>query len=281
MAGDWIKVEKATARKPEVLRLAALLDIPVDHAFGLCVRFWSWCDDQLADGHAPGVTVVTLDSVFGHAGFCDALLSVGWLVARNGSLSIPNFDRHLSESAKARALSGKRKQKQRGPKVSRSQRDKSVTREEKRREEKNVIHTPLPPFETESEPIGDHDAGTPAAKPAEWTRWRDDTLSYEANLIRTWNSLPGVAPYGLAALQSIHQRTLSERLKDPGWNWQEAMKRFPLNWGTGISPPSLPWFLKESSVADILGGKYARGSPGGGKPGQYDGLKAFVARGDT
>lgn len=30
MAGDWIKVEKATARKPEVLRLADLLQVHPD-----------------------------------------------------------------------------------------------------------------------------------------------------------------------------------------------------------------------------------------------------------
>ena len=61
MAGDWIKIEKATCAKPEVLRIAASLSIPVDQALGLCVRFWCWCDDQLMDGHAPGVTNVTLN----------------------------------------------------------------------------------------------------------------------------------------------------------------------------------------------------------------------------
>lgn len=137
MAGDWIKVEKATARKPEVLHLSTLLDIHPDHAFGLCFRFWSWCDDQLASCHAAGVTFVTLDSVIGHAGFASALVKVGWLQVREGSLVIPNFERHLSESAKNRALSGKRQKKRRDcvTETSRSDRDKSVTREEKRREE--------------------------------------------------------------------------------------------------------------------------------------------------
>lgn len=137
MAGDWIKVEKATARKPEILRLAESLSIHPDHAFGLCIRFWSWCDDQLTTGHAPGVTNVTMDAVIGHAGFSAALVSVGWLRVRDGSLEVPNFDRHLSDSAKTRGLSGKRKDKQRKSvtQTSRSERDKSVTREEKRRVE--------------------------------------------------------------------------------------------------------------------------------------------------
>lgn len=138
MAGDWIKVEKATARKPEVLRLADLLGVHPDHAFGLCVRFWFWCDDQMSDGHAASVTTVTLNAAFGHAGFVESLVEVGWLRVRDGSLEVPNFDRHLSESAKKRSLSGKRQQKRRHAnvtKVSRSKRNKCVTREEKRRED--------------------------------------------------------------------------------------------------------------------------------------------------
>lgn len=146
MAGDWIKVEKATARKPEVLRIADLLGIPLDHAFGLCVRFWSWVDDHVATGHVHSVTCVTLETVFGHAGFVDALLSVGWLRVRNSSLVIPNFDRHLSESAKNRALSRERKQKQRSQTVTEMSRSER-TREEKRREEVNTKRTGkfLPP----------------------------------------------------------------------------------------------------------------------------------------
>ncbi len=151
MAGDWIKVEKATPQKPEVMAIADELGIHVDHAFGLCFRFWSWCDDQMTDGHARRVTNVTLDAVFGHAGFATALVNVGWLRVREGSLEVPNFDRHLSESAKNRALSGSRKRKQRGKDVtetSRCERDKSVTREEKRREEKKEEIQPAAPVPT-------------------------------------------------------------------------------------------------------------------------------------
>lgn len=142
MAGDWIKVEKATARKPEVLRLADLLNIHPDHAFGLCVRFWFWCDDQLDSCHAPSVTNVTLDCVVGHTGFATALLEVGWLHARNGSLEVPNFDRHLSDSAKKRADSLRRKQKQRAgdvTKVSHKKCDIPVTKRESREIEKENI----------------------------------------------------------------------------------------------------------------------------------------------
>lgn len=113
MAQDWIKVEKTTPEKPEVLCISEILEIHPTHAFGLCVRFWLWCDDQMQSMSQKFVTNVTLDYVVGHKGFADALVVVGWLRVREGSLEVPNFDRHLSESAKKRADSGRRKQKQR------------------------------------------------------------------------------------------------------------------------------------------------------------------------
>lgn len=127
MASDWIKIEKATPGKPEVLQVADQLGIHPDHAFGLCVRFWFWCDDQMNSCHAPSVTSVTLDYVFGHPGFVQSLINVGWLRVRNGSLEVPNFDRHLSESAKKRADSLRRKRKQRSKDAS-SVSQESVTK---------------------------------------------------------------------------------------------------------------------------------------------------------
>lgn len=104
MAGDWIKVEKSTPEKPEVLALAELLGIHPDEAFGKCFRFWRWADSNLVDGTVKLVTKASIDNVLGCSGFADALVKVGWLTARKGSLVIPNFERHTSESAKQRAL---------------------------------------------------------------------------------------------------------------------------------------------------------------------------------
>lgn len=134
MAGDWIQMQKATAFKPEILRIATDLGCSVGDAFLLCFRFWCWCDDQLVDGNAPGVTPEMLDALLGRAGFCAALLKVDWLQVRSGSLVVPHFDRHLSESAKKRGLSGKRQAEFR----SRKSNAHSVTSAlpEKRREEK-------------------------------------------------------------------------------------------------------------------------------------------------
>jgi len=144
MAGDWIKVEKATARKPEIFGIAAKLGISLDQAFGMCVRFWIWCDDQVTDGNAKNVTCLLLDDDFGVTGFSEALLSVGWLQVRSGSLVIPNFDRHLSESAKNRADTNRRVAKSR-QKLKRECNKKTLQKPlpEKRREEKRE-EEPLP-----------------------------------------------------------------------------------------------------------------------------------------
>ncbi|MGC4002853.1 MAG: hypothetical protein QM811_06865 [Pirellulales bacterium] len=120
------------------MHLADLLDLHPDHAFGLCFRFWCWCDDHLTTCHASSVTEKRLDIAVGHAGFASALISVGWLRVREGSLEVPNFDRHLSQGSKTRGLAAERKRKERGENVtdlSRSDRDKSVTRSEQSREE--------------------------------------------------------------------------------------------------------------------------------------------------
>lgn len=138
---DWIKVEKSTPRKPEVLRLGAILGIHPDHAFGLCVRFWMWCDEQLQFGCTFGVTGSMIDALLAHNGFADALVEVGWLQVRSGSLAIPNFDRHLSENAKKRAISRKSMAKSRSK--ARCRESATFTQPEKRREEK--INTPIPP----------------------------------------------------------------------------------------------------------------------------------------
>lgn len=150
MAGDWIKVEKATARKPEVIALAEALSIHPDHAFGLCVRFWSWCDDHIEDGHARGVTKTGLDLSFGVTGLADALEKVGWLRDRNGALEVPHFDRHMSQSAKNRALASERKRAERAKKRHDSSVTKTRQQRDQRREEKSIIkatplNTPLTP----------------------------------------------------------------------------------------------------------------------------------------
>ena len=147
-----MKIEKATARKPEVIRLAVALSIRPDEAFGICFRFWAWCDDQVSDGRIRGFTQELIDATVDRPGFASALISVGWLQARDGSLVIPNFDRHLSQSAKTRAEAAIRKKKERSKHVTKmSQKsvtsvtekmDENVTIEKRREEKSNTKMNP-------------------------------------------------------------------------------------------------------------------------------------------
>lgn len=114
----WIKVEHGTPDKPEIIRLADALGIDQDAAFGKCIRFWIWADQQSIDGNALSVTTAFLDRLTNCPGFSAGLITVGWLESRNGRFSIPNFDRQNGQTAKARALTSDRvKRSRNGPRV--------------------------------------------------------------------------------------------------------------------------------------------------------------------
>jgi hypothetical protein len=140
MAGDWIKIQHATCDKPEMSVIAERLGIDPDAVLGKCVRFWVWLDAQSRNGHALRVTKMGIDRVVFVTGFADALIEVGWLEHDGELFNVPNFDMHNGKTAKHRALGNARQKVSRSchaPSVTKtpSERDKIVTREEKRREE--------------------------------------------------------------------------------------------------------------------------------------------------
>ena len=114
MAGDWIQMRHDLADDPAVVQLAADCGLEIDHVIGKLWRLWSWADRQTVNGNAPGVTLVTLDSVIGQNGFGKVLESVGWLRVNARGIAIPKFDRYISESAKKRALAARRARRFRG-----------------------------------------------------------------------------------------------------------------------------------------------------------------------
>lgn len=113
MAGDWIKMELATPDKPEVLAMAAALNVPREHVIGCLFMVWKWFDQQTVDGHAR-VTLASLSRHAGLDGFAEQMVEVGWLsTGRDGAITVPNFTNHNGKTAKNRALSAKRSQKYR------------------------------------------------------------------------------------------------------------------------------------------------------------------------
>ena len=133
------------AEDPAVIAMAAQLQVHETHVVGMLHKAWAWADAQVShNGHAKNVTLSWLDRYIGATGFAQAMIDAGWLVEENG-LKFPNFDRHNSDSAKKRASSTERKRAERFrhanvTAMSHLKRDKSVTREEKRR----IIQPPLP-----------------------------------------------------------------------------------------------------------------------------------------
>jgi hypothetical protein len=152
MAGDWIKITHELPSKPEVLAISQRLGVSRFDVVGRLHALWTWFDQHTENGHASSVTSVTLlSAIFGDnisSEFASALLDVGWLEEDEDGVQVPNFDRHISETAKTRALNNARQQRRRATghdsdaKESRQKRDSTVTREEKRREEETPPYSP-------------------------------------------------------------------------------------------------------------------------------------------
>lgn len=105
---DWIKVRSDVDRCEEVIRLSLALNVSVFEAVGLCVVFWAWADRNTDDGYLPKCTPEVVDQAIGRMGFAVKLIEVGWLLVDGKGLIVPNFDRHMGESAKQRALHAER-----------------------------------------------------------------------------------------------------------------------------------------------------------------------------
>jgi hypothetical protein len=134
MAGDWIKIQKDTPDKPEVLAMAARLNLDPDAVTGKLLRVWSWFDTHTTDGNASCVTFALLDRITSVTGFAEQMALVGWLSQNGHDLTLPNFDYHNGETAKKRALTKNRVDKSRAYSSNASSVTKALP--EKRREEK-------------------------------------------------------------------------------------------------------------------------------------------------
>lgn len=139
MADHWIKVEKGTPDKPEILEMSAILSIDdPDTIVGKLIRVWAWFDSNSENGHAPSVTKVLLDRLTGVAGFVDAMILVGWLEEVNDGFVISNFDRHLGKGAKKRASDAERKRKSRENSQKCHKENVTESGPDKIREDKNI-----------------------------------------------------------------------------------------------------------------------------------------------
>ena len=147
MAGDWIKMRVDLRDDPTVFKLAEALGLDELHVIGALFCFWAWVDKYAVDGHVDGATSRLIDKVASTPNFAEQMQIVGWLALDETGATIPNFERHNTESSKERAQKNARQARWRAKKADPVdvQVDGSVdgiastepsTREEKRREEK-------------------------------------------------------------------------------------------------------------------------------------------------
>lgn len=109
----WIAWTKGLTLKREVMAMAASLDLDRRVVACCCMEAWEWADENTEDGHAPGVTNVTLDAVTGVTGFGRAMIEAGWLIEDERGIVFPKFERYNANSAKKRLKAAERKRRQR------------------------------------------------------------------------------------------------------------------------------------------------------------------------
>lgn len=135
MAGEWLKVEHHIAEKPEVFQIASACKMDPDLVVGRLIKIWAWASRNCpAGGRTHIAAFAHLNTLGGHERFAESMVEAGWLKLKDTEMTFVNFDRHISQSAKERALNAANKAKHRSPdyvpKMSRSDRDKKRTREE-------------------------------------------------------------------------------------------------------------------------------------------------------
>ena len=149
---SWIKMRVELRGDPDVISMSSALGIEPDLVVGKLHRFWSWIDTYCRSGKVllAGNTVAQIrehvDELCDHNGFTSALENVNWIRLLDGEIRIPRWKRHLSQSAKKRALAAQRAARHRNAPVtlaSRSEAGKSApdkTRTDKTRQE-NITTT--------------------------------------------------------------------------------------------------------------------------------------------
>lgn len=145
-ANDWIKVRTVLPSDGRLRIVSRKCHASTVTVFGALVTVWC-----LADSHADengvliGYTEADIDALAEMPGFCSAL-PADWIDLSGEYVKLPSYQEHNGTTGKSRALANKRQAKCRGvTEESRSKRDTSVTRIEKKREEKKEVQSEVLP----------------------------------------------------------------------------------------------------------------------------------------
>lgn len=100
MSQFWLPVDRDTATKSEVMRIARQLEITRHDALGRVLCVWFWFNVESVDGVIAGATLDDVDDIAARPGFGQAMLNVGWLVQLEAGLEQPGFHEHRQVSQK-------------------------------------------------------------------------------------------------------------------------------------------------------------------------------------
>lgn len=223
MSTDWIKMRCDLRTHPKVVRMAGALGADKLRVVGALHAVWSIFDAHSADGFLDGYTFKALDIELGWKGFSQAMAAIGWLQDADGQgLEAPRFDEHNGQSAKRRAQETERKRLEREAEKaaaeaakaatkegypSASNADKSVTREEKRREEEKEDIPPASRVPPEASPRPTRKCPAGFAVTEEMRQWAREKV-------------PG------ASVQTETEKFRDHTFKTPISDWQGAWR----NW---------------------------------------------------
>lgn len=172
---SWIKIRTNLATDPSVAAIGMKTRMHPREVVGCLVAVWCWADPLTADGRIDHATAALIDGVAGKRGFSVAMSEVSWLSIESDAVIFPKWDRHHSQSAKARAGETERKRiaRESGQDVRKmsgqtsGQSAEQITdqrRGEERRGDENT-NTPLPPKGGDQAPTDSQAESKPAKAP--------------------------------------------------------------------------------------------------------------------
>ena len=241
MSNDWIKYRVSLPEDPAVIQMATELSLDEYSVAGRLAKIWGWADQHIADGDAPGVTETFLDRLIGVTGFAKSMVNVGWLVIRNGpnpGISFPNYERHMSQNAKRRALTAKRTQDWRdASSVTGASPEKEKEKEKDEEERKRRKRKKNPPAE----------AGvTVSSSSLLLSRWNDFAKTHGLNEIRAVS----------AKRLKCYGKRVAEHGEDEYWRLLDEACKCRSPWARGKLIPTFSQAVDEETFQKLIEGNY-------------------------
>ena len=239
--GNWIKMRHDLYDDPDTRRVARITGLDRDQVCGKLYRLWSWADRHGHNGLVRA-EIEDLDDEIGHVGFGAALVSVGWLVAQEGGIVIPHWERHFSDSAKVRALVGQRVEKHRS----------------RQRNAPSVTHTPDGVTQDALPDKNKNRGDNPPPPPR-------DASQDQAALRAAWAAAAKAGKVQPYRAKTVPQ-ALAERLAEPGWLDEalQAIEHLP-RCRYFDTPATLFQLVGAGFVQRVLAGQYDDPKPAKGR----------------